>query len=110
MPVFVGGRAGEQSFSYEAASGPAGAKRAANDVAFAIDIKQTLTPVDPAADKNARSLIPANFARNAAPLVKVELKTAERTVTQYWQVGQPWPVYSKSGPTESRLISFTPKQ
>jgi len=42
------------------------------------------------------------------PLVKVELKTAERTVTQLWQVGQPWPVYTKSGPTEARLVSFTP--
>jgi hypothetical protein len=107
MPVFVGGRAGEQSFSYEAASGPAGAKRAANDVAFAVDIKQTLTPVDPA-DKGARAAIPASFARSTAPLVKVELSTAERSVTQYWQVGQPWPVYSKSGLTESRLVSFTP--
>ena len=64
-----------------------------------------------AAHSAARSFspaIPASFARSTAPLVKVELTTAERSVTQYWQVGQPWPVYSKSGLTESRLVSFTP--
>jgi hypothetical protein len=107
MPVFVGGRAGEQSFSSEAAGGPAGAKRAANDVAFAVDIKQTTTPVTPDA---ARGLLPEKFSRDleTKPLVKVELKTAERTVTQLWQVGRPWPVYTKSGPTEARLVSFTP--
>ena len=107
MPVFVGGRAGEQSFSYEAASGPAAAKRDPNDVAFAVDIKQTTTPVTA---ESARGMIPERFSRDLQnqPLVKVELKTAERTVTQLWQVGQPWPVYTKSGPTEARLVSFTP--
>lgn len=107
MPVFIGGRAGEQSFSYETASGPSGAKRAANDVAFAVDIKQTLTPVDPN-EKGVRAAIPQNFARSTAPVVKVELKTAERSVVQYWQAGQPWPLFSKSGMTESKLVSFTP--
>lgn len=106
LPMFVGGRPGEADFSYQAAGGAAGAKRDLKDLAFAVNIKQKLEPTTP---DEARSLVPKSFTRDltAKPLVKVTLKGPERNVTQLWEAGQPWPVFTSSGATTSRLVSVT---
>lgn len=108
LPMFVGGRPGEQSFSYESVSGKAGAKRDPADVAFAVDVKQTLTPTTP--DK-ARGLLPKEFTRDlkTKQLVEVKLITAEREVVQLWEAGAPWPVFTTSGPTTATLIKTSKK-
>ncbi len=107
LPMFVGGRAGKQSFTYESASGAVGAKRAPTDVGFAVEVEQTMTPVKP---ESVRSLVPAEFSRDleSKAIVEVKLHSAERSVRQLWQVGQPWPVYAENGPTTARLVSVTP--
>jgi hypothetical protein len=76
-------------------------------VAFAVDIKQSVAPVK---YDQVRSLVPREFTRDLAarPLAEVRLKTSEREVRQVWQAGQPWPVYSSNGPTETRLVEVIP--
>lgn len=106
LPMFVGGRPGEMTFSYEAVAGKAGSKRAADDVAFAVDMKQTLAPTTP---EKARGMLPKSFTRDLTnkPLVEVKLVSPERTVTQLWEAGQPWPVYTDNGSTTSKLVDVT---
>lgn len=103
LPVFVPGAKaeGEQVFSYEAVSGPSG-KRAPSDVGFAVEIRQTVSPV--ALDSRIKGLVPQEFSRDleVKPLAEVRMRSAERSVRQIWQAGQPWPVYADSGDTTTR--------
>lgn len=109
LPLFTAGKArGLEKFSYEAVSGPEG-KRAADDVAFAIDIEQTMAP---ARAEEVNRLVAANFKEfsrdlKAKAVVEVNLKTAERNVRQLWQAGHPWPLYANNGPTTARLLKVT---
>jgi len=108
LPMFVAGKGvgAEQSFSYESSNEPLG-KRAPNDVGFAVDIKQAITPVKP---EQIKDLLPPQYTRDlqVKPVVEVKLKTAERSITQYWQASQPWPVYSNNGHTTARLVETKP--
>jgi len=108
LPVFLGSTRA-QKFSYTSVSGPAESKRAVGDVAFAVDITQTLTPVKLDA---VRSLVPPDFTRGLEdqPLVEVKLKTPERSVRQIWKAGQPWPVFADNGTTTAKLIKVLPPQ
>ncbi|HKI37687.1 MAG TPA: hypothetical protein VKA46_37895 [Gemmataceae bacterium] len=109
VPLFTpGATRGLEKFSYEAVSG-AGGKRAANDVAFAVDIEQHITP---AKEEDVKRLVSDEFKEfnrdlKAKPVVEVKLKTSEREVRQLWQVGQPWPLYANNGQTTARLIKVT---
>jgi hypothetical protein len=112
LPLFTpGATRGLERFTYEAVSGAGGA-RAANDVAFAVDIEQHVAP---ARAEDVERLVPEEFKEfsrdlKARPVVEVKLKTAEREVRQLWQASQPWPLYADNGQTTARLVKVTSAQ
>jgi hypothetical protein len=111
IPLFSpGATRGLEKFTYDAVSG-GGGKRAANDIAFSVDIEQHITP---AKEEDVKKLVAEDFKEfnrdlKAAPVVEVKLKTSEREVRQLWQVGQPWPLYANNGPTTARLVKVNRK-
>lgn len=104
LPLFVGGnRKATGEFTYDAISGPAGAK-AVGDVAFSFSVTQNVSTPDA---KQVKSLVPEMFAKQLdnRPLLGVRLKSADnRQVDQIWKAGEPWPLYSNNGITTSRLV------
>lgn len=107
MPLLLGGRTkGTQTFHYEAIPGPGGAK-AIGDVGFAFEVTQDLATQSP---EKARNLLHGDLIKSLEdrPLLEVKLKTCERSVTQLWQAGTPWPAYSENGTTVARLVDWTP--
>src|SRR5262249_690111 len=112
MPAFLdvqGSKATEpQKFSYEASGGPAQAKDP-GDVNFASEVEQQ---VQPATADDTRGLVAEDFSKGLEkkPVVKVQLRSGPRTVTQLWQAEQPWPLYCTNGKTEARLIKVIPPE
>ncbi len=110
MPVFLddaGTKEGKQTFDYEVISGPGEAK-ALGDVSFGIQVEQEVSA--PPADYAKGLNLPEDFSKGLekAPLMKVEIKASRKgKVEQLWQPGKPWPVFSKNGATEARLVSVT---
>ena len=102
LPVFLEGEKGVRTFEYEAVAGPPGAK-AAGEVGFTCSVEQKEAHVQ---QTEVQKLLHREFAKNFArePVVAVELKSHGRTVRQLWQAGLPWPVFSRSGPTQTRLV------
>jgi len=105
LPLFLAGKARGDKFSYEAMTGPRG-KRAADDVAFGVEISQKM---DAPSTRSLKDL-PESYSRDLKkkPVIEVELKTNDRKVRQLWQVGQPWPVLSSNGSTTARLLKYEP--
>jgi hypothetical protein len=106
MPLFLPSARGK--FSYDASSGPVGAKRAIGDIKFTVDIDQQVSAAKPEAVKNA-GLPNSAFTKSleAKPVFEVKLETPDRTVRQLWQAEQPWPVFSDNGSTTARLIKVS---
>lgn len=82
---------------YEVLYGEAGVK-SVNDVGFAFSVDQSISPVK--ADY-VKSLAPASEGEG---VVEVEIRGARRRVSQLWQAGAPWPIYSNNGMAEARLV------
>jgi hypothetical protein len=107
LPLLVGGEAkGSRKFIYEANTNPSGQK-ALGDVGFAYAVEQEVAP---AAPNEAKGLLGDAFAKALVerPAVEVKLKGPGREVRQLWQPGLPWPAYSESGATVSRLVKVIP--
>lgn len=108
LPLFVGGnRKANSAFTYDAVSGPAGTK-AVGDVAFSFSVTQSVSTPD---DRQVKRLIPEMLAKqlDKLHLLGVRLKSADnRQVDQIWKEGVPWPLYTNSGITVSRLIKTIP--
>jgi hypothetical protein len=86
LPVFSprGSRSGR--FDYRAVMGDDG-DRPADDLAFAVAVEQSVTP-----------------ARATPATYEVRLRSNGREVRQKWKSGLPWPSYSSSGGSTSRLV------
>lgn len=100
-----GGKYGYQARSVGANDQPA------NDVTFAVEVEQKLTP---ARLVEARGLLREEGTpeKKMPATYEVRLKSPEREVRQLWRPGSPWPVYSDNGTTRARLIKVvapTPK-
>jgi hypothetical protein len=106
LPLFSAGLArGGEKFSYEAIDG-VGGSRAADDVAFGIEVEQHVAP---ARAEDVKRLLPADLSRGleVKQVVEVKLRAADREVRQLWQAGQPWPVYASNGSTTAHLVKVT---
>jgi hypothetical protein len=99
FPVFTqeGGTKNLASQTYEAVYGDKGVK-SIDDVGFTFSVDQSFSPVK--ADY-VKSLAPASEGEG---VVEVEIRGARRRVSQLWQPGAPWPIYSNNGMTEARLV------
>ena len=107
LPRFSGGEAkGMQTFMYETHGGLPGQKEV-GELGFAHQVEQQVTPV---ASEQVKGLIHETYTKSLTeqPVVEVQLKSGDRQVRQLWQPGSPWPVYSKNGSTECRLIKVIP--
>jgi len=109
LPLFSGDQAkGMQTFMYETHGGPAGEK-AVGELGFAHQVEQQVEPV---ATEQVKGLVHETYTKSLTeqPVVEVKLKSGERQVRQLWQPGLPWPVYSKNGSTECRLVKVIPAE
>ena len=107
LPLFSGNQAkGMQTFMYETHTGPPGEK-AVGELGFAHQVEQQVKPV---ATEQVKGLIHETYTKSLTeqPVVEVKLKSGEQQVRQLWQPGLPWPVYSKNGSTECRLVKVIP--
>ena len=107
LPLFSGDQTkGMQTFTYETHAGPAGTKEV-GELGFAHQVEQQVTPV---ATEQVKGLIHETYTKSLGeqPVVEVQLKSGEQQVRQLWQPGLPWPVYSKNGSTECRLVKVIP--
>ena len=87
--------------SYEVVTGVAGSK-SLGEAGFIYDVEQEITPVSEKTLSGAKSLGEPVTLRDA---VEVELKSGPVSrVRQIWTPGNPWPVYSTNGTSESRLL------
>ncbi len=93
------------AYQYETISGPGGIK-AAGDVGFSTDIRQTFSK--PSADR-IKGLFDEQHIKSLRdrPLVEVNLSTPVETVRQVWAQGAPWPVLADNGLTVARLLQAT---
>ena len=93
------------AYQYETISGPGGIK-AAGDVGFSTDIRQTFSK--PSADR-IKNLFDEQHIKSLEdrPLVEVHLSTPVETVRQVWAEGAPWPVVADNGLTVARLVQAT---
>jgi hypothetical protein len=107
LPLFQkGDTKGEDTFYFEAISGPTGVKDP-GDVGFMTEIKQKMSTVKPA---EMKGLLADDFSKDldVKPVVEVQLITHEKTVRQLWRPELPWPVYCDNGSTTARLVKYTP--
>ena len=107
LPLFVGGEAkGMQTFAYQMHTGPAETKEI-GQLGFAYNVEQRVNSIP---SEHVKGLLNETFAKSLAyvPVVEVRLKSGNRHVDQLWQPGLPWPVYSKNGSTECRLVKVIP--
>lgn len=107
LPLFSGNQSkGMQTFMYETHAGKPGEK-AVGELGFAHQVEQQVESV---ATEQVKGLVHETYTKSlsAQPVVEVKLKSGERQVRQLWQPGLPWPVYSKNGSTECRLIKVIP--
>lgn len=107
LPLFGGGEAkGMQTFAYQMHTGPAETKQL-GQLGFAYNVEQRVNPVS---SEHVKGLLNETFAKSLTkqPVVEVRLKSGHRQVHQLWQPGLPWPVYSKNGSTECRLVKVIP--
>jgi len=103
LPAFLPpGAKGLGSFRYVSQPLPAGSKDPTL-VRFAHTVKQDIAP----AGAKALEQVPTQFAKDLErkPIVEVRLQDHERTVTQLWQPGKPWPVFTNNGRTRATLVS-----
>lgn len=106
LPLFVGGEAkGMQTFTYETHTGPPGTKKV-GELGFAYQVEQQVTPMT---SEQVKGLVHDSLTKGLTnePVVEVQLKNGLQQVRQLWQPGLPWPVYSKNGSTECRLVKVT---
>ncbi len=107
LPLLMDGQAkGSQKFTYEANTSLSGTK-AVGEVGFAYEVEQEVSPANA---EQVKGLLNDTFAKDLKrrPVVEVKLKGPGREVRQLWQPGLPWPAYTESGPTVSRLVKVIP--
>jgi hypothetical protein len=99
FPVFTpeGRTKNLSSQTYETVFGNAGTKSVDN-VGFAFMVDQSFAPVE---SDYVKTLAPSSEGEG---VVEVEIRGAGRRVSQLWQPGAPWPIYSNNGRTEARLV------
>jgi hypothetical protein len=109
LPLFLGDQTkGMQTFTYETHDGPAETKKV-GELGFAYQIEQQVTSVS---SEEVKGLLNETFTKGLTkqPVVEVQLKSGQQQVRQLWQPGLPWPVYSKNGSTECRLVKVIPAE
>ena len=107
LPLLMGDQAkGMQKFVYETNTSPTGVK-AVGDLGFAYEVEQQVAPAQP---EQVKGLLSDTFSKDIGQrsTVEVQLKRFDRQVRQLWQPGLPWPVYTESGSTVSRLVKVIP--
>jgi hypothetical protein len=102
LPYFVEGAKGTQTYTYSASDASDGSKDL-GDIGFSFVVQQD---VGQASDEEALALTHQAYMKSIVkqPTLEIRLKSATHRVRQLWQPGSPWPVYSRSGVTESRLV------
>jgi len=102
LPCFWADRMkGVQKFTYETTAGPAG-RKAPGEVAFLVQAEQEV--LDPPSEF-VRRLPYADWQKDLdAPTVEVRIRTPSSLLRQFWQAGQPWPIYWENSTTRSRLV------
>jgi hypothetical protein len=102
LPLFVEGAKGPLTFTYSASNAPDGRKEL-GEIGFSFAVEQDTRQ---ATEKDTVALTHEAYMKSLVkqPTLEVRLKSGKREVRQLWQPGSPWPVYSKSGATESRLV------
>ena len=110
MPIFESDEnSGDVSFkslepkSYDICSGDIHEK-GLDTVGFTREVSQTVTRPDTIMMKSIDETLPQDTT------VQVEIGSGQQSVKQVWAPGNPWPVYSDNGVTESRLLDFVPAQ
>jgi hypothetical protein len=102
LPLFVEGAKGPQTFTYSATDTPDG-RKALGDIGFSFVVEQdTAQATDEVTVKLTHEAYMKSIVKQ--PTLEVRLKSGKHEVRQLWQPGSPWPVYSKSNATESRLV------
>jgi|GEM_PF-626861 len=94
-----------EPYSYETLIGDANTKNL-DTVRFATDVRQQLVPAN---TDGIKSLLNDEFTKSldASPVVELRLQSPDRTVRQFWQAGQPWPLLADNGVTRARLLNVT---
>jgi hypothetical protein len=100
LPVFGAPRSRSGRFTYQASL--ADEDRTASNVAFAVDVEQSVKPIGRTDDGRLIGDDVRIDDRTAA--YDVRLRSNGREVRQLWKPGMPWPMYSSSGGTTSRLV------
>lgn len=102
LPVFAAGSSSSGRFGYQAVMVDDDDRHTA-DLAFAVAVEQD---VKPAGRAEVLRLIgdDSRIGRKARPAFDVRLRSHGREVRQLWQAGLPWPSFSASDGSTSRLV------
>jgi hypothetical protein len=102
LPAFVNPNAKASGlFEYRAAARTLDAKDLSGP-SFSFSVTQSVGPLPAARQAPLAEPIAKELGRGET--VEVRLAGPDRQVTQIWQAQQPWPVYTLSGRTQSRLV------